>query len=106
MSHLVIYKDLWRIVADMIDDPRTLLEIACISWPAFTLIQEERYTRKICWPLKRAFKLSREQYDAVYNMLACPATHKLLVGDVGSGKTFVSTFYVMRKYEELSLIHI
>lgn len=101
---VTIYKDIWRMIADKLDDPQDLLELGSVDMRSFELIQEPRYEHLICYPFKSTYKLTREQYSSIDELKKSENRYKVILGNVGSGKTFVSTAYVLRKYEE-QLLH-
>lgn len=94
-----VYADAWAYICRYLD-PWDIVNLSQTCRNAYRGVRKPYVMEKVAFPFKRQYKLTPEQFATLKDMLENGDTHKLLIGEVGSGKTWLATAYFMYKYRE------
>lgn len=102
MSLVTLLDDLKRLFVSYLD-PWDLLSLSLTCKSLYRALRKSKAANdKICYPFaggkEKAGKLTMEQFRCLAQMLHNPFERKIVVGPVGSGKTWVGISYLFHKY--------
>ncbi len=91
------YPDFWELLGThLCSDDLFAFMLTCKA--AYRACQRYSLRSKMSYPMSYPWRLTFEQRELVKNLERGTQRFKLIHGDVGSGKTIVSTSYAIRKY--------
>lgn len=97
MNINAIYTDFWELLGTYLSsDDIYAFMLTCRQ--AFKACKRHSLRSKMSYPMLYPWRLTFEQRELVRGMEAGTQRFKLIHGDVGSGKTIVSTSYAIRNY--------
>ena len=92
-----LYTDFWELLGTYLS-PDDIYSFMLTCRGAYKACQRYTLKSKIAYPMLYPFRLTYEQRSLVKQLEKGQQIFKLIHGDVGSGKTIVSTSYAIRKY--------
>lgn len=99
------YLDFWVLVCRFLNEI-DIVRLACVCKTTQRVLRKNKeIIERLCYPFKPRFKLTTEQYMCIASLMEkkpTPGKHvnNMVIGEVGSGKTFTAVAYVMRKYKD------
>jgi superfamily II DNA or RNA helicase len=97
MNFNALYTDFWEILGTYLS-PDDLFSFMITCKQAYRACNRDSLRRKISYPMMYPWRLTFEQRELIRKMEEKDERFKLIHGDVGSGKTIVSTSYAIRNY--------
>jgi superfamily II DNA or RNA helicase len=97
MNFNTLYTDFWELIAQYLDSD-DLFNFSLVCKQVNHACKRPTIMHKISYPMKYPWRLTAEQRNVVQQMEKSPKRFKLVNGEVGSGKTMVSSSYAIRNY--------
>lgn len=94
-----VYGDAWAYICTFLD-PWDIVNLSRVCRNMYRAVNKPQIRRMVCYPFKEKFKLTPEQFATLKRLLNSDAQCKLIVGDVGSGKTWLAIAYLMHRYRD------
>lgn len=99
MSYLNLYPDCWEYISRFLDND-SLYNLSLVNKNTYRACQKYYIQKRLSEPLLMPYKLTYDQRQVVKKMSDHNHSFKIINGDVGSGKTLTSLFYIIRKYQD------
>ena len=101
-----LYKDFWLLIFKHLNEI-DILNIGQTCKSAYRVLLSPDVRKRISNPFKPKYRLTAEQFECLKTMNKYTGLDvKVVVGDVGSGKTLVALAYALRKYEKEKILII
>lgn len=104
-----LYQDALSCIAKYLE-PWDLVNMSMVSKEWYRLIRKEQYRQKISYPFLPQYKLTSDQFKTLREMLEIEYTKMLVIGKVGSGKTWLAVAYAMyrfmKQYDDVCIIFV